>query len=65
MAGDEILMGPTSALGPVDAQILFQGKRFSADPFWRDLTPSRKPSVADRPGKHKQSLFTWNIYLVH
>jgi hypothetical protein len=30
MAGDEILMGPTSALGPIDAQISWQGKQFSA-----------------------------------
>ena len=33
MAGDEILMGKTSAMGPIDAQILSQGKRFSADAF--------------------------------
>ena len=33
MAGDEILMGPTSALGPIDAQVSFQGKVFSADAF--------------------------------
>ena len=31
MAADEILMGPTSALGPIDAQLSWQGKRFSAD----------------------------------
>jgi ClpP class serine protease len=31
MAADEILMGPTSALGPIDAQLIWQGKRFSAD----------------------------------
>lgn len=31
MAADEILMGPTSALGPIDAQLFWQGKRFSAD----------------------------------
>ncbi len=31
MAGDEILMGPASALGPIDAQIGWQGKVFSAD----------------------------------
>lgn len=31
MAGNEILMGPTSALGPIDAQIIAQGKRFSAE----------------------------------
>jgi predicted RNA-binding Zn-ribbon protein involved in translation (DUF1610 family) len=33
MAGDEILMDPSSALGPIDAQILQQGKRFSAQAF--------------------------------
>lgn len=33
MAGDEILMGPTSSLGPIDAQIMFNNKRFSADAF--------------------------------
>src|SRR5665213_1217506 len=31
MAADEILMGPSSALGPIDAQLIWQGKRFSAD----------------------------------
>jgi hypothetical protein len=31
MAGDEILMEPASALGPIDAQIQRQGKTFSAD----------------------------------
>jgi ClpP class serine protease len=31
MAGDEILMGPESALGPIDAQLSWQGKVFSAD----------------------------------
>lgn len=31
MAGDEILMEPVSALGPIDAQISWQGKVFSAD----------------------------------
>jgi len=31
MAGDEILMGSASALGPIDAQIGWQGKVFSAD----------------------------------
>ena len=37
MAGDEILMGPMSALGPIDAQILSNGKRFSDDPFLEGL----------------------------
>lgn len=31
MSGDDILMGPTSALGPIDAQLLWQGKVFSAE----------------------------------
>jgi hypothetical protein len=30
MGADEILMGPDSALGPIDAQITWQGKQFSA-----------------------------------
>src|SRR5882757_1004747 len=29
MAGDEILMGPASAMGPIDAQIITQNKRYS------------------------------------
>jgi predicted RNA-binding Zn-ribbon protein involved in translation (DUF1610 family) len=33
MAADEILMGKISALGPIDAQIATNGKRFSADAF--------------------------------
>jgi hypothetical protein len=31
MAGDEILMAPGSALGPIDAQLTWQGKTFSAE----------------------------------
>jgi hypothetical protein len=31
MAANEILMGPMSALGPIDAQLAWQGKIFSAD----------------------------------
>jgi len=37
MAADEILMGPFSALGPIDAQIFSNGKRFSADAFLNGL----------------------------
>jgi Serine dehydrogenase proteinase len=38
MAGDEILMGAGSALGPIDPQIGFTtGKRFSADAFLEGL----------------------------
>ena len=39
MAGDEILMGKGSALGPIDGQLqLGNGKRFSADAFLEGLT---------------------------
>jgi ClpP class serine protease len=31
MSGDELLMGQTSALGPIDAQLTWQGKVFSAE----------------------------------
>jgi ClpP class serine protease len=37
MASDEILMEPASALGPIDAQILWQGKQFSAEAFLEGL----------------------------
>jgi len=37
MAGDEILMGSMSALGPIDAQIMFNNKRFSAEAFLEGL----------------------------
>ncbi|CAD6495077.1 MAG: Serine dehydrogenase proteinase [Candidatus Argoarchaeum ethanivorans] len=37
MAGDEILMEPASTLGPIDAQMLQGGKRFSAHAFLEGL----------------------------
>ena len=37
MAADEILMGEISALGPIDAQIMNRGKRYSADAFLAGL----------------------------
>lgn len=37
MAADEILMGDSSSLGPIDAQIVTNGKRFSADAFLEGL----------------------------
>jgi len=37
MAGDEILMDARSSLGPIDAQIQWQGKTFSADAFLKGL----------------------------
>ncbi len=43
MAGDEILMGEISALGPIDAQIFTpNGKRFSADAFLEGLDKIKK-----------------------
>ena len=37
MAGDEILMEPSSSLGPIDAQIQWEGKVFSAEAFLKGL----------------------------
>ena len=42
MAGDEILMGRASALGPIDAQVVSNGKRFSADAFLDGLEKIKK-----------------------
>lgn len=47
MAADEILMGTTSALGPIDAQISMQGKTFSADAFLTGLNDIRKNAEQD------------------
>lgn len=44
MAADEILMGDMSALGPIDAQILSNGKRFSAEAFIQGLEKIKKDS---------------------
>ncbi len=44
MAADEILMGVTSSLGPIDAQILSNGKRFSADAFLEGLNKIKEES---------------------
>lgn len=45
MAGDEILMGPASSLGPIDAQIQFQNKQFSADAFLEGLKVIKKEVI--------------------
>ena len=45
MAADEILMGPTSALGPIDAQLFWQGKRFSADALLEGMEKIKKEVV--------------------
>ena len=42
MAADEILMGTASALGPIDAQLTWQGKRFSADAFLEGMNKIKK-----------------------
>ena len=47
MAGDEILMEPASALGPIDAQMLQSGKRFSAHAFLEGFEKIKR-EVQDR-----------------
>lgn len=42
MAGDEILMEPASALGPIDAQLSWQGKVFSADALIAGMNKIKK-----------------------
>jgi len=42
MAADEILMGPASAVGPIDAQLSWQGKRFSADALLEGMEKIKK-----------------------
>jgi len=37
MSGDEILMEPMSSLGPIDAQLHWQGRQFSAEAFLTGL----------------------------
>jgi len=42
MAADEILMEPASALGPIDAQLSWQGKVFSADALIEGMEKIKK-----------------------
>jgi len=44
MAGDEILMGSLSSLGPIDAQLARDGKQFSAEAFLRGIEEIKKES---------------------
>jgi ATP-dependent protease ClpP protease subunit/Zn ribbon nucleic-acid-binding protein len=37
MSGDDILLEPGSSLGPIDAQLTFQGKTFSAEAFLKGI----------------------------
>jgi ClpP class serine protease len=46
MAGDEILMEPASALGPIDAQLSWQGKVFSADALLEGMEKIKKEVAA-------------------
>lgn len=45
MAGDEILMGATSGLGPIDAQIRHNNKSFSAHAFLEGLDQIKKEVI--------------------
>lgn len=42
MAADEILMGASSSLGPIDAQIITNNKRYSVDAFLEGLEKIKK-----------------------
>jgi len=42
MAGDEILMEPASAIGPIDAQLSWQGKVFSAEALLEGMKKIKK-----------------------
>ncbi|MDR2704712.1 MAG: hypothetical protein LBC02_02930 [Planctomycetaceae bacterium] len=48
MAADEILMSPSSSLGPIDAQILSNRKRFSADAFLEGLEKIKKEAAENK-----------------
>ena len=45
MSGDEILMGPASALGPIDAQLFWQGKVFSAEALLEGMNKIKQEVV--------------------
>lgn len=45
MGGDEILMGPGSALGPIDAQIEWKDKVFSAEAFLEGLKEMKREAA--------------------
>jgi ClpP class serine protease len=46
LGGDEILMGPMSALGPIDAQLNFEGKQFSADALLEGMQAIKDEAAA-------------------
>jgi len=47
MAGDEILMGSMSALGPIDAQISANNKRYSAEAFLEGFDKIKKEVIKE------------------
>ncbi|MEE8403473.1 MAG: hypothetical protein V3R93_06940 [Candidatus Hydrothermarchaeaceae archaeon] len=48
MSGDDILMEPVSSLGPIDAQLFWQGKQFSADAFLEGLKKIKKETDEEK-----------------
>jgi len=48
MSGDEILMDDNSALGPIDAQIQFEGKQFSAEALIKGFEKIKEESEATK-----------------
>jgi ClpP class serine protease len=53
MAGDEILMEPASALGPIDAQIQWKDKIFSAEAFLEGLMDMKREAEDPEKGLNK------------
>jgi predicted RNA-binding Zn-ribbon protein involved in translation (DUF1610 family) len=47
MAGDEIIMGSMSALGPIDAQIIANNKRYSAEAFLEGLKKIKEEVIKE------------------
>ena len=53
MGGDEILMGPGSALGPIDAQIEWKNKVFSAEAFLEGLKAMKREAADPKEGLNR------------
>lgn len=53
LGGDEIIMGPTSSLGPIDAQLFDNGKQYSADALLEGL--DRIKDEVEKTGKLNQA----------
>ncbi len=48
LGGNEILMGPGSALGPIDAQLTQDGKRYSADALLEGMNSIKEEVVKEK-----------------